>query len=95
LAPTETQKAIDEKEKASKSPSVIPGEAQASRAATSTASNTVLSKEGQELDQKNLSEISDLVQESGEAASASSESADAAQQASSSQDVQPILVKHK
>jgi hypothetical protein len=91
LAPSDTQKAIDEKEKASKSPSVIPGEQQASRAATSTASNTVLSKEGQELDQKNLSEISDLVQESGEAASASSESADAAQQAASSQDVLKIL----
>jgi hypothetical protein len=91
LAPSETQKAIDEKEKASKSPSVISSQSQAARAATSTASDTVLSKEAQELDQQNLSEISDLVQESGEAASASSESADAAQEASSSQDVLKIL----
>lgn len=91
LAPSETQRAIDEKEKESKSPSVISSQSQASRAATSTAADTVLSKEAQELDQKNLSEISDLVQKSGEAASASSESADAAQQASSSQDVLKIL----
>lgn len=91
LAPSATQKKIDEKEKASKSPSVIPSEQQASRAATSTASESVLSKEAQELDKKNLSEISDLVQESGDAASVSSESADAAQQAESSQDVLKIL----
>jgi hypothetical protein len=91
LAPSDTQKAIDEKEKASKTPSVISSQSQATRAATSTASETVLSKEAQELDQKNLSEISDLVKESGEAASASSESADAAQEASSSQDVLKIL----
>ncbi len=59
----------DEKEKASKSPSVISSQSQASRAATSTASDTVLSKEAQELDQQNLSEISNLVQEAGTAAS--------------------------
>jgi hypothetical protein len=91
LAPSDTQKAIDEKEKASKSPSVISSQSQASRAATSTASDAVLSKEAQELDQQNLSEISNLVQEAGTAASASSESADAAQEASSSQDVLKIL----
>jgi uncharacterized protein YdbL (DUF1318 family) len=91
LAPSDTQRAIDEKEKASKSPSVIPSEQQASRAATSTASNTVLSKEAQELDKKNLTEISDLVQSSGDALTASSKSADAAQEASSSQDVLKIL----
>jgi hypothetical protein len=91
LAPSETQRAIDEKEKASKSPSVVSSQSQAARAGTSAASDTVLSKEGQELDQKNLSEISDLVKESGEAASTSSESADAAQEASSSQDVLKIL----
>jgi hypothetical protein len=91
LAPTETQRAIDEKEKASQSPSTASSQSQAARAATSTASDNVLSKEGQELDQKNLSEISDLVTASGEAASSSSESADAAQEASSSQDILKIL----
>jgi hypothetical protein len=91
LAPSDTQKAIDEKEKESKSPSVISSQSQASRAATSTASDTVLSKEAQELDQQNLSEISNLVEEAGTAALASSESADAAQEASSSQDVLKIL----
>jgi hypothetical protein len=91
LAPSDTQKAIDEKEKAAKSPSVISSQSQASRAATSTASDAVLSKEAQELDQQNLSEISNLVEEAGKAASASSESADAAQEASSSQDVLKIL----
>jgi hypothetical protein len=91
LAPSETQRAIDEKEKASKSPSVIPGENQASRGALLNASETVLSREGQQLDKQNLAEISKVIEDSAQIASDSADNADAAQNANSSQDVLKIL----
>ncbi len=91
LAPSETQQAIDTKEKASATPSVIPSQSQAARASASTAAEMTLSKEAQEADRKNLEEISNLVQESTEAASTSAGKADEAESASSSQDVLKIL----
>jgi hypothetical protein len=91
LAPSETQRAIDEKEKASKTPSVLPSQGTASRTASSVAAESVLSKESQELEVKNLDQISKLVEESTQAAENSAASSYTAQEVDSSQDVLKIL----
>jgi hypothetical protein len=91
LAPSETQKAIDEKEKASKTPSVLPSKGVAAQTATSVAAESVLSKESQELEVKNLDQISKLVEESTKAAEDSAASSYTAQEVDSSQDVLKIL----
>ncbi len=91
LAPSETQRAIDEKEKAAKNPSVLPSQGVAAQTASSVAAESVLSKESQEIEVKNLDQISKLVEESAKAAEDSAASSNTAQEVDSSQDVLKIL----
>jgi hypothetical protein len=87
LAPSETKKAIAQKQPPA---NVIPGataENQAALGATTSTADSALSKEAQEADKTNLEAGSEMVTSAETTASDSADNADAAQQASSSQDI--------
>lgn len=91
LAPSEVQKAIDEKDKAAGTVPIVDSQSQAARSSTMSASQNVLSKEGQSADKETLDQISKIVEDAGNVSKDSADNADAAQQAYSSQDVLKIL----
>jgi hypothetical protein len=95
LAPSETKKAIAQKQPAA---NIIPGvtaENQAALGTTTSAADSALSKEAQEADKKTLEDGSEMVKSAETIASDSADNADAAQQANSSQDVLKILASQQ
>ena len=94
LAPNQTEAAIDKQNKDNPVAQGMPittSQSIAAVASSTTAANTVLSKEGQTADKETLEQISKIVEDAGSVSTDSSDNADAAQQASSSQDVLKIL----
>jgi hypothetical protein len=95
LAPSETKKAITQKQPPA---STIPGvtaENQAALGTTTSTADSALSKEAQQADKKSLEEGSEMVKSAETIASDSADNADAAQQANSSQDVLKILASQQ
>jgi hypothetical protein len=95
LAPSETKKAIAQKQPPANTIPGVTAENQAALGTTTSTADSALSKEAQEADKKSLEEGSDMVKSAENIASDSADNAKAAQQANSSQDVLKILASQQ